>query len=65
MNLLKGEHLLDLLNRAKCIDEKTFLEKVYVIRLNEDRTKSHIAVNLEVLFVKDKNHKDNIIIARI
>jgi len=56
---IKGEHLLDLLNRAKCIDEKTF-DKVYVIRLNKDRTKSHIAVNLEAIR-EDSNHEDNII----
>ena len=58
---IKGERLLDLLYRAKCIDEKTFLEKIYVIRLNEDRTKSHITVNLEAV-IKDKNHKDNILL---
>ena len=56
----QGEHLLDLLNRAKCIDEKTF-EKAYVIRLNEDRTKSHIAVNLEAIR-EDSNHEDNILL---
>jgi protein involved in polysaccharide export with SLBB domain len=56
----QGEHLLDLLNRAKCIDEKTF-EKAYVIRLNEDRTKSHVAVNLEAIRL-DSNHKDNILL---
>ena len=57
----QGEHLLDLLNRAKCIDDKTFLDKVYIVRLNEDRTKTHIAVNLgEIL--KDNNHKDNILL---
>ena len=57
----QGEHLLGLLNRAKCIDEKTFLEKVYIIRLNEDRTKTHIAVDLSSI-LHDKNHKDNIIL---
>ena len=56
----QGEHLLDLLNRAKCIDEKTF-EKAYVIRLNEDRTKSHIAVNLAAI-LEDDNHIDNILL---
>ncbi len=56
-----GEHLLDLLERAKCIDEKTFLYKVYVIRLNEDRTKSHISINLESV-INDSNHKDNILL---
>jgi protein involved in polysaccharide export with SLBB domain len=56
---IQGEHLLDLLNRAKCIDERTFY-KVYIIRMNEDRTKSHIAVNLEAILV-DSNHEDNIL----
>jgi protein involved in polysaccharide export with SLBB domain len=57
----QGERLLGLLNRAKCIDKKTFLEKVYVIRLNEDRTKTHIAVDLGSI-LEDKTHKDNIIL---
>ena len=43
---IRGEKLLDLLNRSKCIADKTFLDKVYIIRLNEDRTKTHISVNL-------------------
>ena len=55
----KGESLLQLLQRAKCISQKTFTDKVYVIRLNTDRTKTHISVNLESV-LKDKNHKDNI-----
>jgi protein involved in polysaccharide export with SLBB domain len=57
----KGEHLLDLLKRAKCIDKKTFLDQVYVIRLNEDRTKSHIAINLESV-LENTSHKDNILL---
>ncbi|MDC0028923.1 SLBB domain-containing protein [bacterium] len=56
----KEEKLLELLNRAKCISQKTFLEKVYIIRLNSDRTKSHIAINLENI-LDDENHPDNII----
>ena len=56
---IRGEKLLDLLNRSKCIADKTFLDKVYIIRLNEDRTKTHISVNLESV-LKDENHKDNI-----
>lgn len=58
---IKGERLLDLLNRAKCIDEKTFLEKVYIIRTNEDRSKTHISINLEEV-LQDRNHKDNVLI---
>ena len=54
-----GERILSLLNRAKCIDEKTFLEKVYIIRLNADRTKSHIAINLDAI-INDQEHEDNI-----
>ena len=56
---IRGEKLLDLLNRSKCIADKTFLDKVYIIRLNEDRTKTHISVNLESV-LKDKDNKDNI-----
>tara|TARA_B100001758_G_C18417002_1_gene621098 strand:- start:23390 stop:25909 length:2520 start_codon:yes stop_codon:yes gene_type:complete len=57
----KGERLLDLLTKAKCIDEKTFLDKVYVIRLNPDRTKSHLAINLDEV-IKNSNHEDNILL---
>ena len=57
---VKGERLLGLLKRAKCIAEKTFLEKVYIIRLNEDRTKTHLSVDLEAI-INDPTHPDNII----
>ena len=56
---IKDEKLLNLLNRAKCIDDKTF-NKVYVIRLNKDRTKSHLAVDLAAIR-EDSNHEDNIL----
>ena len=58
---IKGERILDLLNRGKCIDAKTFLEKVYVIRLNDDRTKTHIAINLDAI-IKNPKHKENILL---
>jgi polysaccharide export outer membrane protein len=58
---IKGEHLLDLLQRAKCIAEKTFMDKVYIIRLNKDRTKTHITVNL-VAILEDNGHIDNILL---
>ncbi len=57
----KGEKLLDLLQRAKCIAEKTFMDKVYVIRLNDDRTKTHISVNLGAI-LENNNHADNILL---
>jgi protein involved in polysaccharide export with SLBB domain len=55
----KGENLLELLQRAKCISQKTFTDKAYVIRLNKDRTKTHISVNLESI-IENPNHVDNI-----
>ena len=55
----KGESLLQLLQRAKCISQKTFTDKVYVIRLNKDRTKTHISINLESI-IENPNHVDNI-----
>ncbi len=58
---IKGERLLGLLKRAKCIDEKTFLDRVYIIRLNEDRTKSHIRINLSSV-LKDPESEDNILL---
>ena len=57
---IQGEKLLDLLKRAKCIAEKTFLDKVYVIRLNEDRTKTHITVDLGAI-INNEKHEDNIL----
>ena len=41
-----NEKILDLLERSKCISQKTFLDKVYLIRLNDDQTKSHLSINL-------------------
>ena len=58
---VKGQHLLDLLDRAKCIDDKTFLDKVYVVRLNSDRTKTHIAVDLGAI-LENNDHVDNILL---
>ena len=58
---VQGEHLLDLLQRAKCIAKKTFLDKVYIVRLNKDRTKTHIAVNLAAI-LEDDGHIDNILL---
>jgi len=58
---IKGDHLLNLLKRAKCISEKTFLHKVYIVRLNKDRTKTHISVNLSAI-LEDNNHIDNVLL---
>jgi protein involved in polysaccharide export with SLBB domain len=58
---IQGDHLLDLLQRAKCIAEKTFMDKVYVVRLNKDRTKTHITVNLGAV-LEDNSHIDNILL---
>ena len=59
---IQGDHLLDLLQRAKCIAEKTFMDRVYVVRLNKDnRTKTHITVNLGAV-LEDYNHIDNILL---
>ena len=55
------EKILDLLNRAKCISKKTFLDKVYIIRLNDDRTKQHLSINLNNIII-DPSHKDNILL---
>ena len=58
---IQGDHLLDLLQRAKCITEKTFMDKVYVIRLNKDRTKTHISINLSAV-LEDNSHIDNVLL---
>ncbi|MAJ90255.1 MAG: hypothetical protein CMD08_03170 [Flavobacteriales bacterium] len=57
---LRGENILSLLKRAKCISEQTFLDRVYVIRLNEDRTRTHITINLAAIIDNEK-HPDNIL----
>jgi len=58
---VQGDHLLDLLKRAKCISEKTFVDKVYIVRTNKDRTKTHITVNLTAI-LEDYSHIDNILL---
>ena len=58
---VKGERVLDLLERAKCIDERTFLEKLYIIRLNQDQTRTHISVSLDSI-MSDPSHNDNILL---
>ena len=58
---IQGDHLLDLLKRAKCISEKTFVDKLYIVRTNKDRTKTHITVNLTAI-LEDYSHIDNILL---
>jgi len=58
---VQGDHLIDLLHKAKCISEKTFVDKLYVVRTNADRTKTHITVNLKAI-MEDYSHIDNIIL---
>ena len=55
----KGEKLLSLLERAKCINDRIYPNNVYVIRLNEDRSKTHISIDLSII-IKNPSHKDNI-----
>jgi len=55
----ENETLLELLKRSKCITNKTFLEKVYIIRVNDDRTKTHLSINLKAI-IDNPSHKDNI-----
>lgn len=57
----ENEKILDLLSRAKCISNKTFLDKVYIIRLNEDRSKQHLSINLNNI-ISDPKHDDNILL---
>ena len=56
---LKGEKLLSFLKRSKCIADKTFMQRVYIIRLNADRTRTHISVNLNDV-INNPNHEDNV-----
>jgi len=45
-----NENILELLERSRCISQKTFLDKVYIVRLNDDQTKSHLSINLNDIF---------------
>jgi len=58
---VEGERVLNLLQRAKCIDERTFLKKVYLIRLNKDQTRTHISISLDSI-ISDPKHIDNIVL---
>ena len=55
-----GEKILELLKRSKCISQKTFLEKIYIIRVNNDRTKTHLSVNLDEI-LNNPDSDDNIL----
>ena len=55
-----GEKILELLKRSKCISQKTFLEKIYIIRINKDRTKTHLSVNLDEI-LNNPDSDDNIL----
>ena len=43
---IKGEKLLEFLERSSCLNEYLYTENIYILRLNNDRKRSHISVNL-------------------
>ena len=56
-----GERLLSLLERSNCLNNYLYENTVYVLRLNDDQSRTHISINLSSI-LDNVNHEDNIII---
>ncbi len=55
----QGEKISDLLKRANCLNEYLYKEHAYILRLNSDRSRTTITVNLSSA-LDNSNSKDNI-----
>ena len=56
---IQGEKISDLLKRANCLNEYLYKENAYILRLNSDRSRTTISVNLKSALDNDIS-KDNI-----
>ena len=56
---IQGEKISDLLKRANCLNEYLYKEHAYILRLNSDRSRTTITVNLSSA-LDNSNSKDNI-----
>ena len=56
---VQGEKISDLLKRANCLNEYLYKEHAYILRLNSDRSRTTITVNLSSA-LDNSNSKDNI-----
>ena len=57
---MAGAFNTNILKKAQCITENLFLQKVYIIRLNDDRTRSHLNINLQNI-INNPLSEDNIL----
>ena len=56
---MEGETLFELLKRANCIGPHLYTTNAYVLRLQEDRTRKNIRINLNNV-LEDQSSEDNI-----
>ena len=56
---IQGERISDLLKRSNCLNEYLYKEHAYILRLNSDRSRTTITVNLQSA-LDNSNSKDNI-----
>ena len=56
---IEGEKISDLLKRTNCLNEYLYKENAYILRLNSDRSRTTITVNLQSA-LDTSNSKDNI-----
>ena len=56
---IQGETLFELLKRANCIGSHLYTTNAYVLRLQEDRTRKNIRINLNNV-LEDQSSEDNI-----
>ena len=57
---IEGERISDLLGRSNSLNEYLYKESAYILRLNPDRSRTTIKVNLKKAL--DGNNKDNIML---
>ena len=58
---IKGETLFELLKRANCINQHLYTTYSYILRLEEDRTRKNIRIDLNSV-LEDSTSDDNIIL---
>ena len=56
---IEGENILELLQRSSCLNDYLYTDYAYISRLNKDRTRTHISINLSKV-INDPKHKENL-----
>lgn len=59
--LRKGDKVSDLLEKTKGVLFDAYLQRAYILRMNEDLSKTYITINLAKV-IADKNYSDNIVL---